>query len=82
MPDEKDESKPESAEVHKVSVKIPPFWVNRPEIWFYQVEAQFKISGIVSEETKFNYLVSQLEPKYVENIWDIVKKNSDIKYSE
>lgn len=51
-------------------------------LFFFQVEAQFKISGIVSEETKFNYLVSQLEPKYVENIWDIVTSNSATKYSE
>lgn len=69
-------------ELCKVSVKIPPFWMDRPEIWFFQVEAQFKISGIVAEETKFNYLVSQLEPKYVENIWDIVTSNSATKYSE
>ena len=48
----------------------------------YQVLAQFKINGIVSEETKFNYLASQLEPKYVENIWDIVTSNSSTKYSE
>ena len=35
-----------------------------------------------SEEINFNYLVSQLEPKYVENIWDIVTSNSATKYSE
>ena len=37
---------------------------------------------MVSEETKFNYLVSQSESKYVENIWDIVTSNSDTKYPE
>ena len=47
-----------------------------------QVEAQFKINGTVSEETKFSYLISQLEPKYVENIWDIVTSYSSTKYSE
>ena len=69
------------AETHKVSVKFPPFWIEKAEIWFYQIEAQFKISGITTEETKFNYLVSQLEPKFVENIWDIVSDSSDNKYS-
>ena len=28
-------------------------------------EMNIKINGIVSEETKFNYYASQLEPKYV-----------------
>ena len=45
------------------SVKIHPFWMDGLEICFFQLEAQFKINEIVSEETKFNYLVSQLEPK-------------------
>lgn len=76
------ETKADAPELHKVSIKIPPFWIDRPEIWFYQVEAQFKINGIVSEDTKFNYLVSQLEPKFVENIWDIVMNESNAKYSE
>ena len=56
--------------------------MDRPEIWFFQDEAQFKINGIVSEEIKFNYLVSQLEPKYVENIWDIVTRNFATEYPE
>ncbi|GFX83274.1 hypothetical protein TNCV_4988681 [Trichonephila clavipes] len=69
-------------EMSAVSIKIPPFWTDRPEIWFYQVEAQFQISRISLEETKFHHLVSQLEPKYVENIWDIVNSKSDTKYTD
>ena len=62
------------------SVQIPPFWMDSLEILFFV--AQFNINGIVSEETKFSYLVSQLEPKYVENIWDIVTTNSVTRHSE
>ena len=40
------------------------------------------MDGIVSEGSKFNYLVSKLEPKYVENIWDIITSNSAKKYLE
>lgn len=82
MEGEKEAKQNETSEVHKVSIKIPPFWIDRPEIWFYQVEAQFRINGIVSEETQFNYLVSQLEPKFVENIWDIIKNDSKVKYTD
>ncbi|XP_055951489.1 uncharacterized protein LOC129987546 [Argiope bruennichi] len=69
------------AEANKVSIKIPPFWCEKPDIWFYQVEAQFEINKISTEETKFNYLVSQLEPKYVEHIWDIIKDTKPNKYA-
>ncbi|GBL79712.1 hypothetical protein AVEN_116358-1 [Araneus ventricosus] len=74
--------KADGTELHKVSVKIPPFWIDKQEIWFYQVEAQFKISGITAEETKFNYLISQLDPKFVENVWDIIRSDSQTKYMD
>ncbi|GFQ74254.1 uncharacterized protein TNCT_345271 [Trichonephila clavata] len=67
-------------EANKVSVKIPPFWEEKPEIWFFQVEAQFSIANINQEETKFNYLVAQLDPKFIENIWDVFQ--SDMKPSQ
>ena len=50
--------------------------------FFFQVKAQFKINEIVSEDTKFNYLISQLEPKYAEDIWDMITSNSATKYLE
>ncbi|GFR08346.1 transposon Tf2-6 polyprotein [Trichonephila clavata] len=68
-------------EANKVSVKIPPFWEEKPEIWFFQVEAQFSIANINQEETKFNYLVAQIDPKYIENIWDIIQSDEKNKYS-
>lgn len=68
--------------VEAVSVKIPPFWVDRPEVWFYTVEAQFKLAYITSEETKFTYLLAQMDPKYVDNILDIVRSRSTKKFSE
>ncbi|GBL83666.1 hypothetical protein AVEN_132597-1 [Araneus ventricosus] len=77
-----EDGKADGTELHKVSVKILPFWIDKPEIWFYQVDAQFKISGITAEETKFNYLISQLDPKFVENVWDIIRSNSQTKYTD
>ncbi|GFT57377.1 uncharacterized protein TNCV_3969841 [Trichonephila clavipes] len=47
-----------------------------------QNRGSVQISRISLEETKFHYLVSQLEPKYVENIWDIVNSKSDTKYTD
>lgn len=68
-------------EASKVSIKITPFWVDRPEMWFYQVEAQFAISKVTCEQTMFNYLVAQLEPRFMESIWDIIKDTSINKYT-
>ncbi|GFY49349.1 uncharacterized protein TNIN_478951 [Trichonephila inaurata madagascariensis] len=63
----------EKLEASGISIKIPPFWFDKPEICFYQVEVQIKICQITSEETMFSHLVAQLEPRVLEDIWDIVK---------
>ncbi|GBO03278.1 Transposon Ty3-I Gag-Pol polyprotein [Araneus ventricosus] len=70
----------EKYEANNVSVKIPPFGEEKPEIWFFQVEAQFSIANITQYQTKFNYLVAQLEPKVVENIWNIIQSQRNDKY--
>ncbi|GBM12502.1 hypothetical protein AVEN_188682-1 [Araneus ventricosus] len=70
----------EKYEANKVSVTIPPFSEEKPEIWFFQVEAQFSIANITQDQTNFNYLVAQLEPKVVENIWDIIQSERNDKY--
>lgn len=59
-------------QVHKVSVRIPPFWPEEPEIWFAQLEGQFVISGITSDSTKFNYVIGQLDNKYAREVKDLI----------
>lgn len=65
----------------KVSVKIPLFWIGKPEIWFYHIEAQFKINGITNKNTKFNYTILQMELKYIDTIWDILIDKAENRYS-
>ncbi|XP_059045769.1 uncharacterized protein LOC131841466 [Achroia grisella] len=62
----------DGAEVYKVSVRVPPFWPEEPEIWFAQVEGQFSISGSTNDATKFNYVISQLDNKYSREVKDII----------
>ena len=58
--------------------------MDRPEFFFFfsKSKRSLRLNGIVSKETKFVYVVSQLEPKHVENIWGIITSNSATRYSE
>lgn len=62
-----------SAEVHKVSIKPPQFVKDDPELFFLQLEAQFRNAGISVDQTKFDYVVSSLEPTYVRAAADIIR---------
>ena len=61
-----------SPPVAQVSLKLPPFWANDPEIWFAQVEAQFHTKGLKSELTKFNYVVASLQQEVATEVRDII----------
>lgn len=66
-----------------ILVKTPPFWPDKPDLWFTQLEAQFHIANISKEETKFYYLLSYLDAQHIENVADIIRSTScTTKYSE
>ncbi|KAG1714519.1 hypothetical protein GQR58_001116 [Nymphon striatum] len=48
-----------------VSIKLPPYWPKDPSIWFRQLEAQFRLRGISSQRTCFDYAVSALSPDVI-----------------
>ncbi|XP_076236120.1 uncharacterized protein LOC143180342 [Calliopsis andreniformis] len=53
-------------------IKIPVFWPQKVALWFRQLEAQFVIGSITRDETKFGYVVAQLDGKYAEEVEDII----------
>ncbi|KAL0880729.1 hypothetical protein ABMA27_001943 [Loxostege sticticalis] len=61
-----------NVEVFKVGVRIPPFWPEKPSIWFAQIEGQFLISGITTDATKFYYVIGQLDQQYAAEVEDII----------
>jgi hypothetical protein len=61
-----------SAEVSQVAVQLPPFWAERPAVWFTQAEAQFFLAGIISETTEFYHVISQLDQRYAAELEDII----------
>ncbi|CAB0001535.1 unnamed protein product, partial [Nesidiocoris tenuis] len=69
-PDSGDESKVVAG---AVACKIPPFWRRRPDLWFAHVDAQFELSHITRDSTKYSHVVSQLDVDAMEHISDIIK---------
>ncbi|XP_076391771.1 uncharacterized protein LOC143266335 [Megachile rotundata] len=61
-------------EVSRVGIRVPPFWPEQPAVWFHQIEAQFVLSGVTVDSTKFYYVMSQLESKYAAEVQDIFDK--------
>lgn len=59
-------------EVGRVAIRVPPFWVKNPAVWFHQLEAQFALNGITSDMTKFYYTAAQLESRYADEVSDII----------
>lgn len=60
------------AESCRVGVRIPPFYPEKPALWFAQLEGQFILSKITSDETKFYYAMAQLDPQYAAEVEDII----------
>jgi hypothetical protein len=53
-------------------MRLPQFWAERPAVWFAQAEAQFSLAGISSEQTKFCYMILQLDQCYTLEVEDII----------
>lgn len=62
----------QGAHINRAAVRLPPFWPDRPGLWFAQAEAQFALASVTSEKTKFNYVISQLEYRHAAEVEDII----------
>jgi hypothetical protein len=64
----------QDGEVMHVAVRVPPFWTEMPDLWFAQIEAQFKRMRVTSEDTKFTIIVSQADPQLLSSVGDIIRR--------
>lgn len=46
--------------VHKVTVKLPDFWTDDPDLWFLHAEAAFRNGQVTQSRTKFDHVVQKL----------------------
>lgn len=58
--------------IARISVKIPPFWEKKPELWFAHIESQFVTNRITSDASKFHMLIGGMEQTVMDRISDIV----------
>jgi hypothetical protein len=58
--------------INKVAVRLPPFWFDKPNVWFAQAEAQFTLAGITSDSTRYNHVVAQLDTRLAAEVEDII----------
>lgn len=55
-----------------MTAKIPPFWNANSRLWFCQVESQFETRRIVSEKTRYHYVVASIESEILAQVSDVI----------
>lgn len=59
-------------QIQAVSLKLPNFWTEQPQVWFVQAEAQFAIRNITGDDTKFYYVVAALPQDVAKRVIDLL----------
>ena len=67
----------EEATVGTLSVKLPTFWPDMPEVWFAQAEANFRARRITSQKSKFNLVVVALDADTLKGVLDLIEQDPD-----
>lgn len=62
--------------------KIPPFWIQDPELWFHHVETVFKRYNITRSLTKFQIIISKIQIDILVPARDIIKCPGDRPYEK
>lgn len=59
-------------EVHRVALKLPTFWEKAPELYFVSIKAQFCLTNITQDTTKYYAVIAALNSEVLTHISDIV----------
>ncbi|XP_013180795.1 PREDICTED: uncharacterized protein LOC106127255, partial [Papilio xuthus] len=62
----------DNSDICRVNVSMPPFWPEKPLLWFSQIESQFCISKIKDDDIKFHLLITNLDRRYISDIEDLI----------
>lgn len=64
-------------ELQTIRLKLAQFWPSSPITWFVQAEAQFSISRITLDSSKYYHVLAALPQEVVESILDFVQSPPD-----
>lgn len=56
----------------RIGVRVPPFYPAKPSLWFAALESQFALANITLDSTKYNHIISQLDPAYADIVEDVI----------
>lgn len=56
-----------------VSLKLPEFYVDNPDVWFLYCDAQFQLRGITSDDTKFAHVILALPPQVATRVHGLLR---------
>lgn len=59
--------------VQAVSIKLPAWWPDQPEVWFARVEAMFRQKGITTDATRFDHVLAVLDNETAIRVLDIIR---------
>lgn len=62
-----------STEIARVSIKLPSFWKENPDLWFANVESQFRTHKISQEQTMYDYVLQSLDQTIIPYVADLIK---------
>ncbi|XP_073952526.1 uncharacterized protein [Choristoneura fumiferana] len=57
---------------HAIRPHLAPFWSDRPAAWFAHIESNFALAHITADETKYNYVVGQMDARLSKEMEDLV----------
>ena len=72
-PSTRPEQPPDSSvTLNRVGIRVQPFWPEKPNLWFAQLEGQFALANVIQDVTKFYYVISHLDNKYAAEVQDFI----------
>lgn len=59
-------------DVAALSLKLPQYWPEDPQLWLAHVNSRFAVARITSQTQKFNHVVSALPPEIATQLRDLI----------
>ena len=58
--------------LNAVAVQLPPFWPDNIETWLIQAKFQFRLTGVVTSQTKFDHVVQSMSQTVAVKVLDLI----------